>query len=245
LRVALHPCFVLHQRPYRETSLILEILSREHGRLALVARGVKRGNYSRRSLMQPNRRLLLAWHQRGDMGTLTDIEADGLPFDLHGKKLLSAFYLNELLMRLLHRHEAHPELYDDFGLTLQQLQTVEDDQRTLRLFEKRLLDTLGYGLILDHEVRSGGRIEADRVYYYQVESGPVSQMPDTPDYLEIGGSTLLALAAEALERETELQQAKRLMRFVLDRYLGGRALASRELYQAYLQGTPGTNTGTP
>jgi len=172
MKVSLNPCYILHQRPYRETSLILDVFSHDYGKLSLVARGARKGRNSQRPIMQPNQKLNIAWVIRGDMGTLTSIEAVGKNYNLAGRELLAAFYVNELLIRLLHKHEPYPELYGAYETALQHLGGCKNEQVVLRVFEKRLLETLGYGLVLDHDVISGKAIEAGAVYYYHADSGP-------------------------------------------------------------------------
>lgn len=234
MKVALHPCYILHQRPYRETSLILEVFSRDHGKLSLVARGAKRGNFNQRSLMQTNQKLNIAWIIRGEMGTLTAIEADGINYNLKGRILIAAYYLNELIMRLLHRHEPHQELFDAYDTALKQLAQKLNEQSVLRIFEKRLLDFLGYGLVLDHDVVSGEPIEQDKLYYYRIDSGPASIPSEKHENIKISGATLAALAHESINEEHQLIEAKQLTRLSLHSHLGSRPLASRELFRAYL-----------
>ena len=235
MRVALHPCFILHQRPYRETSLILEIFSREHGRISLVAKGARRNKKNTQALYQLFRKLNLSWSGRGALATLTEIEADGAGFELQGQVMIAAFYLNELLMRLLHKHESHAGLFDAYLMALTRLAHDESELITLRYFEKHLLDALGYGLVLDHEVASGNPIEAEQDYFYLIEHGPVSSKPATSSCIKIKGATLLALEREDFDEQSRLDEAKQVMRMTLDRYLGEKPLASRELYQAYMQ----------
>ena len=144
---SLFPCYILHQRPYRETSLLLDAFSSEHGRVGLVARGVKRRG-GRPALLQPARRLNIAWSMRSELGTLTAVEASTPPARLAGTRLVSCFYMNELLVRTLHGHEAHPELFHRYEQALKGLDGGEPEDRVLRIFEKHLLKSLGYGLIL-------------------------------------------------------------------------------------------------
>jgi len=235
MKVALHPCYILHQRSYRETSLILEIFSRDYGRLSLVAKGAKKRKSNNSLLMQPNQRLNIAWSIRGEMGTLTAIESDRVANNLTGQKVLAAFYLNELLMRLLHRHDSHLELFDAYDKALLQLHETDTEQPTLRIFEKRLLHALGYGLVLDHDVVSGEAIDVRQDYYYQIDYGPMATKPSVSDYINITGRALIGLQQEILIDQQSLEQTKQLMRRTLKRHLGSKPLASRELYHAYLE----------
>lgn len=234
MRVALHPCFILHQRPYRESSLLLDVFSREHGRIGLVGKGGRRSKKNAQALYQSYRNLNISWSGRGALGTLTEIEAEGVGFDLQGEVMIAAFYLNELLLRLLHQHESHPELFDAYLISLTRLAHGESVLITLRYFEKQLLDALGYGLVLDHEVESGEPIDSGKDYFYMINRGPCSRKPEDSAYVKIAGSTLLDLHNEIFDEHSRLDEVKQLMRLTLNNYLDGKPLASRELYQAYI-----------
>jgi DNA repair protein RecO (recombination protein O) len=229
-KVQLQPGYILHHRPYRDTSLLLEIFTPEHGRLGLVARGARAPRSRTRGLLQPFQPLLLSWSARAELGTLHAVEADGAARLLHGTALYSGFYLNELLMRLLQRLDAHPELYRAYSEALQGLQS--EAQRPLRLFEKRLLEALGYGLLLDQEADCGAPLSAEAEYIYELESGPVRADASSGAGLRMPGSSLLSLAAEDLSDARSLADAKRLMRAALGLYLGERGLKTREIFAA-------------
>ena len=235
MRVQLNPCYILHQRPYRETSMILDVLSREHGKLALVARGVKGRRKNQRALMQCNQLLNLGWSIRGEMGNLTIIEAQGMNLNLKGSELIAAFYMNELLMRLLHRHEPHPELFDAYHTALNELRDGIDEQHTLRVFEIRLLESLGYALVLDQDISTGQPVISAETYYYDPDTGPSSEVAGPGGHVKISGSTLKAMAAHRLTEKQHFKESKNLTRIVLYRLLGVKPLASRELFKAYLK----------
>lgn len=230
----LHPAYILHQRPYRDTSLLLEVFSRDHGRFGLVARGVRGPRARSRGLLQPFQPLLLSWGGRGELGSLQKVEADGAPHSLRGANLYSGFYLNELLIRLLQRMDPHPEIYHAYVDALGALNA--QPQRALRLFEKRLLDELGYALLLDHEAETGMPLAADACYRYELESGPVQVESASATGLVLKGASLLSLAAEELADAQSLADSKRLMRAALSLYLGERGLKTREVFAAL---TPG------
>lgn len=234
-RVALQPCFVLHGRPYRETSQILELLSRDHGRLGVVARGARRPGRGRGAL-QPFQPLLVSWSGRGELPTVTGVEGDGPPFLFRGALIAGALYLNELTLRLLHRGDPHPEIYHAYGQALGRLQTAPEAEAVFRVFEKRLLESLGYAPLLTHEGGSGEAVAAERRYRYRPEHGPVAAGEGDPGQASgeplIHGRTLLALAAEHLEDPRDLAEAKRLMRFVINLHLGDRPLETRALFRA-------------
>lgn len=235
MKIDLHPCYVLHQRPYRETSLILDIFSLEYGRVDLIAKGVKRSKKGWVNILQPAKKMELAWSARSEMGTLTAAETSETSPDIHGRGLLTVFYINELLIRMLHKHEPHSELFDIYDSTLRLLSSEENPERILRVFEKHLLNTLGYGLVLDHEPGTGAKIRRDVRYYYLLNHGPASIRPDVSGHVRISGEALLALENEVAWNDDVAKEIKGLMRFILDEYTGDRPLESRALYKAYIR----------
>lgn len=231
MRIPLNPCYFLHLRPYRETSLIADVLSRDHGRVTLVARGARRQTCRTTGLYQPMRPLQIAWTLRGEMGTLTGIEAIGAAQPLAGRWLIAAFYINELLVRLLHQHESHPELFTAYERALRELALTRPEEPTLRVFEKHLLLGLGYGLVLDHDFHTGKPIDPASTYYYALDRGPSVQPLNRDRDICISGAALLSLQAESLTDAEHIQECKRLMRVLLGEHLGTRPLASRSLYR--------------
>ncbi len=246
MRSSLQASYILHTRPYRNTSKLLEIFSREQGRRVLVARGARKVNSRLQGQLLPFAPLLLSWQGGGEVQTLTGAEAGNQIAPLVGRKLLSAFYLNELLLRLLAKGDPHPALYDAYAHTLQRLSGLSglphDEEASLRIFECFLLQELGYGLVLDHEVSSGEVLQPDRLYCYQPEHGPRALDPgrDCENGLPVHGCTLLALQHGDLYATTDkhdliLHEAKSLMRVNLACHLGGKPLKSRELYRQQKQ----------
>jgi DNA repair protein RecO (recombination protein O) len=151
---------------------------------------------------------------------------------LFGERLVCGFYVNELLMRLLHRHDAHEKLFDDYAGVLQALgREADSDEAALRIFEKHLLQELGYALILD---RDGDRqIEAEVRYRYIPEQGPRRVNGEAAGGVVVYGATLLALAREDISSPRSRQEAKQLMRSLLNHHLEGKPLHSRRLFQLY------------
>ncbi|MBW7931801.1 MAG: DNA repair protein RecO [Gammaproteobacteria bacterium] len=233
-RVTLEPAFVLHARAYRESSDLLEVFGCHAGLVSLVARGVRRAGSRLRPLLQPFRPLQLSWSGRsGGLMTLTGAEADGAARELAGGLLLPAFYINELLLRFLHRGDPHPQIFAAYGQALGQLAEGMAAEPVLRLFEMRLLAETGYGLNLDHEALSGDPLEPDAGYQYLVEQGPVrvvqGAMGSAPVF---SGADLLAMARGELDAASTLHSARRLLRLVLDHHLGGRPLRTRQVARA-------------
>lgn len=230
-RITLQSAYVLHTRPYRDTSLLVEIFSHDYGRLGLVARGVRTGKSRHANLLQPFTPLLLSWSGQGELATLTGAEAAGAAPRLNGEVLLSGFYLNELLMRLLQRGDAHPALFETYITSLASLAEQAEQEPILRTFEYRLLQEIGYGLILDHDVMSGEAIDPLAHYHYLPEQGPVYSTGQEQDGIIIQGRTLLAISKGDYSNAEVRQEAKRLMRAALAVHLGDRPLKSRELFQ--------------
>ncbi|HEY1724698.1 MAG TPA: DNA repair protein RecO [Steroidobacteraceae bacterium] len=225
-RVQLAKGYVLHQRPFRDSSLIVELFARDYGRLTTFARAA-RGPRPRFGLLQPFAALLLSWSGRGEAAQLTGAEpADGEP-PLPAARLMSGFYLNELLLKLLTPHDPYPELFDRYQDTLAQLRSAAAPDPALRRFEARLLDLIGYGLNLAAEADTGDPVRGDAFYQFQPGvHGFVIAAPDSAG--AIGGGVLQRLARDAgLEDDRELQQARVLMRAALDHCLDGRTLTTR------------------
>lgn len=220
--------FLLHSYPYSETSLILEVFARAHGRLALLARGARRPRSALRGVLQAFQPLELSWFGGGEVKTLAKAEwLGGLPL-LAGPALLAGFYLNELLLKLLPREDPHPVLFDAYGIALAALGRGALDAAELRRFEKTLLRELGYGLRLDHDVH-GRPIEALQSYRYQIERGAVPAA-ETVVGQPISGKTLRDLAEDNYADPRTLSEAKQLMRVLLTHYLDGQPLQTRRVF---------------
>lgn len=240
-RILLAPACVLHRRPYRDSSELLEVFSRDHGRLGLVARGC-RGPRSRWSgVLQPFSPLLLSWTLRGELGNLTEAEPQAPAPTLRGMALYSGFYLNELLLRLLHRFDPHPELYDAYVDAIQTLPQAADSvelQQRLRCFEVCFLSEIGYGLVLDQDC-DGEAVAADVNYCYHPGLGPMPPGRHSKlgcEGLTVHGATLLGLANGRLENASQRREAMRLTRSAIDRQLGQQPLHSRQLLAELMRG---------
>lgn len=231
-RISLSPAYLLHQHAWRETSRVLEIWSREHGRLGIVARGVRRPRSPFRGLLQPFTPLKLSWSHRGELGNLTGAEAAATAPNLQGRPLMAAFYLNELLLRLLARQDPHPQLYDAYAATLTALAHDNRPAPPLRIFEKHLLTALGYGLSLDRQAGSQQPVMPDAEYRYDLDAGPVPATRAQSSGLPISGRALLALHNEELDDAEDLRAARRLLRAALERHLDGRPLKTSGVMRA-------------
>jgi len=220
MRLEQQPTYVLHARLYRETSLLLECLTREHGRLGVVARGV-RGERSRlrRAQLEPFQPLAMDLLLRGEMATLTAVETVGASARLTGDAGLAGLYLNELVVRLTGRQDPYPRLFDAYALTLTRLVADESLAWSLRRFERDLLDAIGYGLQLQHDADSGELLEAEASYRYLVEQGAVRCAANSPRALR--GSDLLALGQDRMPDNNGLKSLRDMMREVIRFHLGG------------------------
>jgi DNA repair protein RecO (recombination protein O) len=234
-RVQLQPGYVLHHRPFRDTSQILDILTQDHGRIAVVARG-SRGSRSRLAgLLRPFAPLRVSWVARSDLGTLTGAEAAGGPPDLRGDALLSAYYVNELMLFFLHRDDPQPEIFSLYADTVAALAARAGVAATLREFELELLGLLGYAVSLDQEAGTHEDVVADRYYDYRVEQGPVRVERDSGP-LVFRGETLQAIGARKFDDEDVLRAASRLLREVIAYHLGGKELQSRKVLREVHRG---------
>ena len=231
-RVENAPSYVLHSRPWRETSLIVEAFTREHGRVGLVARGVRRARSRFHGLLLPFRLLLLSWSGRGELPTLTGADTEGPIRALRSRALFSGFYLNELLLRLLPRNDAHLELFEDYRRALAGLGANDALDGVLRMFEKRLLDALGYGPTFDRAADTGAPVSPKKRYRYVPEQGPLEETGAGEGPM-VSGRTLIALAGGRFggEDDRERAEARRLMRAILAPHLGPRPLGSRQLFR--------------
>jgi DNA repair protein RecO (recombination protein O) len=235
-RINNEPGFILHTYPFKETSVVAEVFTRSHGRVALIARGARRPASALRGLMQAFTPLLLSWFGKSELKTLHGAEWQGGLIAPQGRALMCGFYLNELLLRLLARGDAHEVLYDRYVATLDQLagETCATDyeraiyfERILRRFEKNLLSEIGYGATFDVEAVSGALINPEARYVFQPERGALQAngQPGCP----VSGQTLLDLAGDRFERPATLVEAKALMRALINHTLGAKPLYTRQL----------------
>lgn len=224
----LQPAFVLHRSRYRDTSLLVELLTRDNGRLAAVARGAMGKRSDRSGLLQSFRPLLIDYRGKGEVGSLGKIEAANKGFLLTGKNLYCGLYLNELILRLTRRNDSHPAVFAAYTTTLAELSIASRPDRPLRFFEVQLLKSLGYALQLCTEAGGERPVEKLSRYTYRIGKGPVlSERAENT----ISGETLLRLAHNEELDENCRNEARYLMRLVLNYYLDGRPLRSRELFQ--------------
>ncbi len=228
-RIEGEPAFLLHHRPYQDSSRILDVISANHGRLALVARGSRSAKSRLRGILRPFLPLKMSWVIRSDLGTLTGAEMNGAPISLQGDALMSGYYANELLLKLLHRHDPQPEIFSAYTRTIENLAATADIAMPLRHFEMELLRLLGYALNLDHDAETREPLRSDTMYEYRVEQGPVP-ISNREGGMVFSGRQLTAVRNEEFDRPEILNCAGRLLREVISFHLGGKELKSRKVF---------------
>ena len=236
-RVDGQAAWVLHLHPYSETSLVVDVFTRDHGRVPLLARGARRPRSAMRGMLMSFQPLELGWFGGGEVKTLAKVEwLGGMPL-LGGRCLLLGYYLNELLLKMLPREDAHANLFDAYAAALQALAEGAADAPELRRFEKTLLKELGYGLTLDVDVESGRPVVPDAHYAFLLERGPVARSGvgagDTAiddQGSALSGKTLLDMAADDYSDPRTRMESRRLMRLLISHHLGGKSLQSRRVF---------------
>ncbi|HEX7719458.1 MAG TPA: DNA repair protein RecO [Woeseiaceae bacterium] len=227
-RIQNEAAWLLHHRPYRDTSRIVDIFSREHGRLSLVARGSRTAKSRLSGILRPFLPLQLSWVIRSDLGTLTGAEMRGQPIALGGDALLSGYYVNELLLHLLHRHDPQPEIFAAYSRTVESLQGDRDVPAVLRAFEIELLRLLGYAINLDHDAETQSPLVAETWYEYRTEQGPVVALKrDGP--MVFSGAQLIGIRTRDFANSDVVRAAGKLLRHVIAFHLDGRELKTRRV----------------
>jgi len=230
-RIDHQPAFLIHTYPWRETSLIVEAFSRDHGRVALVARGARRPASALRGVLLAFMPLELSWFGQGELRTLARAEWQGGQGLLAGQALMCGYYLNELLLRLTARDDPHPALFDLYRDTVGKLAARAPLEPLLRGFELGLLRELGYGVALDVEADTGVPLKPDAPYTYIIERGVVAAPPAMNPQAQWPGQVLIDIAAGRFSDVRTLAAAKTLMRHLINHQLGGKPLESRRVWK--------------
>ena len=220
--VYLQPAFILQQRKYRETSLIMDVLTRDYGRVSLLAKGVRKAKSKTAGLLQPFIPLTLSYFGKTELKILMDVDTAQPFMPLPGLALYCGFYVNELVMCFLHPHDPHPEVFAHYQHCLSALTESSKIEAALRIFELNLMDAVGYGLQLEYDFHTEKPLQPLTHYHFNVEQGPIA----APDG-QFSGKTLQALKARELSDPQVLIDAKLLMRTVIGVYLNGKQLKSR------------------
>jgi DNA repair protein RecO (recombination protein O) len=227
-RVQQQPAYLLHHRPFRDSSQILDLVTRDHGKVALVARGSRGARSRLAGVLRPFLPLHVSWVARSDLGTLTGAEATGQPVRLLGDEMLAAYYTNELILNFLHRHDPQPEIFALYADTLRALAASRGMAACLRSFEIELLSLLGYALNCEYESGSQAPLRAAQFYEYRQEQGAVPVSRNTGPMV-FSGHTLTAIRSQRFDEPDVLAAAGRLLRAVINHHLGGRELKSRKV----------------
>jgi DNA repair protein RecO (recombination protein O) len=227
------PAFVLHSYPYKETSLIVEAFTRHHGRIGLLARGARRPRSAIRGTLLSFHPLRLSWSVSTELGTLTAAEWVGGQAALSGMALMCGFYMNELLLRLLAREDAHEELFDAYAAAVTRLGAGDEPAGVLRGFELRMLRELGYAPPLDRDAGSGAPVQAEKRYAYLPERGPLALSNAGPsernEEFTVSGQTLLDMARGDFTRHETREESRRLMRRLIAARLAGQTLHTSDM----------------
>ena len=236
MRVESEPGFILHTIPYRETSLLVDVFSLNYGRVRCVAKGFRKPNKKGiAKTLFPYTEHHHQWQGRGELKTLIQAEPIQAPVFLKQGSLYVGLYVNELLYKLLHQNDPHPSLYRFYHQFMSHLSVSGLDQAELRRFEILLLEELGYGLVLGSEADSGQAVSAEHLYYYIPDQGlKLIQDQNANKTQALSGADIIALSQDELDKPSVLRTAKQLTRQVIDFYLDGKELNSRELYRQHL-----------
>jgi DNA repair protein RecO (recombination protein O) len=220
--------YILHRRPFRDTSQILDIVTRDHGKVAVVARGSRGAKSRLAGVLRPFLPLQVSWVAKSGLGTLTGAEAVGPPVGMTGDALLAAFYVNELLLHFLHRHDPQPEIFALYEAVIAALASSANVAASLRSFEIEFLSLLGYAVNLEHEFGSHEPLDTECHYQYRMEQGLVA-VERAAGPLVFEGVVLAGIAAQRFDDTDVLRAANRLLREIIDFHLGGKQLKSRKV----------------
>ena len=223
--------YVLHTYPFKETSLVVELFAHGFGRVATTAKGARRPRSAMRGMLQSFQPLIATWSGKLELKTLHSLDWGGGLLLLKGEALMCGFYLNELLLRLLPREDPHEALFEYYSLTLKTLTTSQDLATTLRRFELKLLQELGYAIPLSVD-ESDASINEEQVYRYEAEYGATKVSGGINRNLngvQLIGKTLIDMANDDYSNVQTQQQSKQLMRYLLTHYLGDKPLHTRQL----------------
>ena len=232
-RKLLEPAYVIHRRPFSDTSLIVELLTPAHGRVSVLAKGVKRGKAQKALLLQPFRSLHVAWIGRGELPVLTTAEEAGQMLHLQGESLACAYYVNELIYHLVPKFEPAADLFTHYWSTLQGCKDISLRACALRSFEVSLLEQIGLAPTLGQDIVSGQPIDSSKNYFYRVPEGPVPAASAKGNGIEVSGATLQNIADRDFSKPETLRQAKHLNRALIHYHLDGKELMSRALMKNF------------
>ena len=251
--------YILHRRPYRESSYILDVYSLYYGRISIIAKGATRGKYNFSALLQTFQPLLLSWSGRSNLKTLTNVEAPSMAFTFLSERLYCAFYLNELLLKLAPEADPNPVLFSAYANALQSLKDKHHTESILRVFELALLKSVGLApdFLFDS---SSNQIQPNFLYslglndgFSLIKNGVIQRdkwnslkghqaIFDGVTLLRIGNNSLIGQLEQVNDENEQkmiLREAKKIMRILISFALQGQELKSRVLFQQLLKGSEG------
>ena len=232
MRVEHQRAYIIHTRAFRDTSLLVDCYTQEHGRLSLIAKGARARKNKNRSLLQPFQLLSISWQGRGNLKTLIDTESLSPPTLLKSHFLYSGLYVNELFLYLLPAEDAADDLFDRYHDFLAQLQEQKSLEPTLRQFELTLLETLGYGIDFSADAHTSEPINLGKKYHYFVGQGFIdADISALKGAMLFDGEAITKIAEGNFLDQQTLRQAKMITRLSIDSLLDGKTLKSREFFK--------------
>ena len=229
-RVLKQPTWILHQRPYRDTSSIIDIFTRDFGRVSIIAKGGRSPKSKFRGLLRPFFPIKLSWYSGKNLGNLVEIDVVGKPYNLIGDSLLSAYYLNELILKFLVKDDPQVEIFDLYSRTILDLMETGDISPVLRKFELEFLKLIGYGLNLEFEAVTHLPVRDDLFYEYNPGIGLVISDKKNDQYV-FSGTDINAINQGDFQEKKTVKSANRLLKSIINFHLDGRRLKTRRVLE--------------
>jgi DNA repair protein RecO (recombination protein O) len=229
-RIQNQSAWILHHRPFSNSSMILEIMTSEYGRISLIAKGSRSAKSKFRGVLRPFMPLSISWFSRTNLGTLTEAEIQGAPISLAGDALISGYYINELLLKLLYKDDSHAEVFSLYSETIKKLSLTNRIAPLLRQFEIKLLELVGYALNLREVVDSQIPVDSLSYYEYKPEMGLVL-VHNNEGAMTFLGSQIRSIQQQNFECEDTLRCANRLLKKIISYQLGGKKLMTRKVIE--------------
>ena len=229
-RVLKQPTWILHQRPYRDTSSIIDIFTRDFGRVSIIAKGGRSPKSKFRGLLRPFFPIKLSWYSGKNLGNLVEIDVAGKPYNLIGDSLLSAYYLNELILKFLVKDDPQVEIFDLYSRTILDLIETGDIASVLRKFELEFLKLIGYGLNLEFEAVTHLPVRDDLFYEYNPGIGLVISDKKNDQYV-FSGTDINAINQGDFQEKKTVKSANRLLKSIINFHLDGRRLKTRRVLE--------------
>ena len=227
------PAYLIHQRPYSETSQIINLFSRHYGRVDAIAKGSKRPKSKFKSFLQPFSPILVSWSGRSQLKTLRSVDINsGKQSNVSRKHLMSAFYLNELILSFLTTADPYPDLFDAYSLAINNLSNADSSEIILREFEIELLTEIGYAINFRTEAMSSKKIEPNLLYRFVAGEGFVSSVTSSAREKLMKGSVIHAIDQGDFADPQTLSIAKRIIRESVKYHLSGKELNTKKVVKS-------------